>query len=173
MIRSGKQRWPLGAIAVSGFAALGALAALASPSQAQYTGDDREWQDHNYDNRDDTRGYDTGNRNYTTSNDDGEDAPDVSFFYNELGSDGRWISHAGYGFVWSPNRVDEDWRPYTRGQWVNTEEYGWYWVSEEPWGWATYHYGRWFYDDRDGWLWVPGSTWGPAWVAWRSRSPTH
>jgi len=46
-------------------------------------------------------------------------------------------------------------------------EYGWTWVSYEPFGWATYHYGRWARDPRFGWLWIPGNTWGPAWVSWQ------
>ncbi len=119
----------------------------------------------NYDNRE---SYDRGSSQSYWDADNETDDPDVSFFYDELAGDGRWISHRDYGLVWSPNDVDDDWRPYTRGHWVNTDEHGWYWVSEENFGWATYHYGRWFLDDRHGWLWVPGSTWGPAWVAWRS-----
>ena len=46
-------------------------------------------------------------------------------------------------------------------------DYGWTWVSDEPFGWATYHYGRWAWDPYAGWLWVPGTDWGPAWVAWQ------
>ena len=62
------------------------------------------------------------------------------------------------------------WRPYTYGRWVYTEEWGWYWVSDEEeadWGWVTFHYGRWAHDRRLGWFWVPGDEWGPAWVDWR------
>lgn len=109
-----------------------------------------------YQNTDDEDGYD-----------DGQDAPDVSYFYDELENDGDWISHPTYGQVWRPRNVDYDWRPYTRGTWANTEEHGWYWVSDEPFGWATYHYGRWFLDWQQGWLWVPGTRWAPAWVTWR------
>jgi hypothetical protein len=46
-------------------------------------------------------------------------------------------------------------------------DYGWYWVSQEPFGWATFHYGRWLYDDYYGWIWIPDDVWGPAWVEWR------
>jgi hypothetical protein len=63
-----------------------------------------------------------------------------------------------------------DWRPYTVGHWVFTNEYGWMWISNEPFGWATYHYGRWSYDDDIGWYWVPGRRWAPAWVSWRRNS---
>jgi hypothetical protein len=65
--------------------------------------------------------------------------------------------------------VGYDWRPYTVGRWVNSN-YGWTWVSYEPFGWATYHYGRWAFDRQIGWIWVPGTVWGPAWVAWQQGS---
>ena len=52
------------------------------------------------------------------------------------------------------------------GRWAWTDDYGWYWVSDEPFGWVTYHYGRWYCDDYYGWVWVPDDTWGPAWVEW-------
>jgi hypothetical protein len=89
---------------------------------------------------------------------------DVSIFYSNLSPYGRWIQRGGYGWVWEPTHVRVGWRPYTVGRWVNTE-YGWTWVSYEPWGWATYHYGRWLFDPEYGWLWVPGTEWGPAWCA--------
>lgn len=95
------------------------------------------------------------------------DVEDVTYFYEELESDGRWFQHEDYGYVWRPLRIDAEWRPYTRGRWALTDDYGWFWVSDEPFGWATYHYGRWFHDRRHGWVWVPGTRWGPAWVAWR------
>src|SRR3954464_2631010 len=44
------------------------------------------------------------------------------------------------GGVWEPAQVEVGWRPYTRGRWVQSD-YGWTWLSNEPWGWATYHYG--------------------------------
>ena len=66
----------------------------------------------------------------------------------------------------APDR-SENWRPYTVGHWVYTDEYGWYWHSYEPFAWAVYHYGRWGYDPSYGWFWVPGDTWAPAWVEWR------
>jgi Family of unknown function (DUF6600) len=91
---------------------------------------------------------------------------DVSYFYQELEQYGRWIDHPRWGDVWSPD-VDPDWRPYTMGNWSYTEDNGWYWVSEEPFGWAVFHYGRWVLDPDDGWLWIPGTEWGPAWVTWR------
>lgn len=95
----------------------------------------------------------------------GRDA-DIGIFYEELGPYGEWVDLPRYGWVWSPYGVDYDWRPYQDGHWVYTE-YGWTWVSDEPFGWAVYHYGRWHYDNYYGWVWVPGTTWGPSWVAWR------
>lgn len=91
---------------------------------------------------------------------------DVGFFYNELSPYGEWVRHPYYGWVWFPRHVRAGWRPYSLGRWVESD-YGWMWVSEEPFGWATYHYGRWAWDPYLGWLWVPGTDWGPAWVAWQ------
>jgi uncharacterized protein DUF6600 len=86
-------------------------------------------------------------------------------FYDDLSPYGRWINVSGPGWVWSPNNVQDDWRPYEMGHWVYTD-YGWTWSSDEPYGWAVYHYGRWNQDPSYGWVWVPGTEWGPAWVAW-------
>jgi len=91
----------------------------------------------------------------------------ADYFYDALKPLGRWVEHWKYGLVWYPNDVDEDWRPYSVGRWVLTDEYGWLWDSEEPWGWAVFHYGRWSLDEDWGWIWVPGNVWGPAWVDWR------
>ncbi len=93
--------------------------------------------------------------------------PDVSMFYDQLEPYGDWIQDPSYGWVWAPSGVQPFWRPYTLGHWVMSD-WGWTWVSDEPFGWATYHYGRWVRAPRYGWVWVPGTVWGPAWVAWRS-----
>ena len=61
----------------------------------------------------------------------------AEFFYDSLQPEGRWVEHRDYGLVWYPTEVDREWRPYSRGHWVNTEEYGWYWESYERFGWAT------------------------------------
>lgn len=93
---------------------------------------------------------------------------DYSEFYQALEPYGHWIEHPRYGLVWQPDaQQDATWKPYARGQWVFTDDYGWYWQSDEPFGWAVYHYGRWLLDRDDGWIWIPGNTWGPAWVNWR------
>jgi hypothetical protein len=86
---------------------------------------------------------------------------------------GEFRPHRRWGEVWVPVNVGRDWRPYTVGRWVYTEDYGWYWDPDEEeaaWGWVVYHYGRWAWDDDLGWVWVPGRVWGPAWVDWRRGS---
>ena len=86
-------------------------------------------------------------------------------FYDQLSAYGQWTQLDGYGTAWQPNISDPDWAPYSEGHWAYTD-YGWTWVSDEPWGWATYHYGRWV-DLDQGWFWIPGTQWAPAWVSWR------
>jgi len=97
-------------------------------------------------------------------------APQVSLsteFHRVLDPSGRWTTHQRWGEVWIPARLPDNWRPYKRGKWVYTDEWGWYWAADEDWGWITYHYGRWVYDPELGWIWIPGDEWGPAWVKWR------
>jgi hypothetical protein len=96
----------------------------------------------------------------------GRASVDLGFFYDNLASYGNWIQRPSYGWVWTPNQVSADWRPYQDGHWVWTDE-GWTWISDEPYGWATYHYGRWYDDPEVGWSWVPGNEWAPAWVDWQ------
>jgi len=83
---------------------------------------------------------------------------------------GVWRPHPRFGDVWVPAGVPPDWRPYQYGHWVYTDEWGWYWVSDDieaSWGWVVYHYGRWAFERGFGWFWVPGDEWAPAWVNWR------
>jgi len=98
------------------------------------------------------------------------DAGDLlSYFVDELTPYGRWNNVSQYGQVWEPYDQDErDWRPYSEGHWVFSEEYGWVWKPEEKWGEVAYHYGRWT-NSNNRWFWVPDKTWGPAWVDWRSN----
>jgi len=92
---------------------------------------------------------------------------DYQMFYEGLAPHGQWFESDEYGWVWRPAAARAtDWRPYTRGRWVDSDQ-GWAWISDEPFGWATYHYGRWALLVNHGWIWVPGETWAPAWVAWR------
>jgi hypothetical protein len=83
---------------------------------------------------------------------------------------GGWRPHPRFGEVWVPRGMPPDWRPYQYGHWVYTDEWGWYWVSDDieaDWGWVVYHYGRWAFEPGFGWFWVPGDEWAPAWVDWR------
>jgi hypothetical protein len=96
--------------------------------------------------------------------------PDVGiqfgYFYSSLSPHGEWIDMDSGVRVWHPLHMNRQWRPYLMGRWV-WSDYGWYWMSSEPFGWITYHYGRWYFDDYYGWVWVPDDVWGPAWVEWR------
>ena len=92
---------------------------------------------------------------------------DVAMFYDDLSQYGDWVEMENYGAVWRPNKVSEDWRPYTDGRWVPTDD-GNVFESQEPWGWATYHYGNWMPTENNGWVWVPGRTWYPSTVEWRT-----
>lgn len=90
----------------------------------------------------------------------------VRSFDEPLSPYGYWVDDPIYGRVWRPRDTPADWRPYTYGRWVYTSEYGWVWVSEEPWGWVVYHYGNWVWTKQYGWVWVAGDLWGPSWVEW-------
>lgn len=97
------------------------------------------------------------------------DVSRVNEFYSSLAAYGTWTYHNRYGQVFVPavRVTGPNFRPYSRGNWEYTE-WGWTFVSHQPFGWATAHYGRWFYDSRLGWAWVPGTQWSPAWVTWRT-----
>jgi len=83
----------------------------------------------------------------------------------------------GAFFVWKPapnlavgiaSGEPVDYRPYSNGQWVYTNN-GWYFrAASEPEE-ITHHYGRWVHSPAMGWLWVPGRVWAPAWVDWREE----
>jgi uncharacterized protein DUF6600 len=90
----------------------------------------------------------------------------VGYFDGALLRYGHWVDDPEYGRVWRPSRVPAGWRPYTHGSWVYTRDYGWVWVSDEPYGWVVYHYGRWVWSSHSGWVWVAGYEWAPAWVEW-------
>ena len=75
---------------------------------------------------------------------------------------GSWYDDPRYGWVFAP--ASPSYLPYSNGHWVQTD-YGFTWISGDPFGWATDHYGRWVWANR--WVWRPDTTWGPAWVQWR------
>jgi hypothetical protein len=89
----------------------------------------------------------------------------VTFFYDHLAPYGRWVASGSYGRCWAPAHVAVGWAPYVDGEWVWTD-YGWTWISSDPWGDVVYHYGTWVWVDPYGWVWVPGTIWAPAWVTW-------
>ena len=43
---------------------------------------------------------------------------------------GTWQRHSRWGDVWVPSNVARDWRPYTVGHWVHTDDWGWYWIED-------------------------------------------
>ncbi|MBZ9773390.1 DUF6600 domain-containing protein [Mesorhizobium sp. CO1-1-8] len=93
-------------------------------------------------------------------------AAEISVTVRErLSNYGGWRTSSRFGDVWVPS-VRAEWRPYTEGRWVWTDD-GWYWQSTEPFGDVVYHYGRWAYDPDFGWVWISGDQWAPAWVVWR------
>ena len=73
----------------------------------------------------------------------------VAYFRDDLAPYGRWFQVPTYGWAWRPYNVATNWEPYTVGRWLYTD-YGWTWVSDEPWGRSPYHYGRRLWDDRYG-----------------------
>lgn len=89
--------------------------------------------------------------------------PDYGDF-DDLSYYGSWIEIHPFGMVWRPTVV-AGWRPYLHGHWEWTD-WGWMWVSYEPFGWATYHYGYWQYDPGWGWIWIPGDEWSAVRVEW-------
>jgi uncharacterized protein DUF6600 len=95
----------------------------------------------------------------------GSTSVSISFFHDQLSPHGRWVVAGSYGDVWVPGGVAAGWAPYVDGQWVWTD-YGWTWVSYDPWGDIPYHYGTWSWVSDYGWCWVPGTIWAPAWVTW-------
>ena len=75
--------------------------------------------------------------------------------YDALDGNGRWEKAAGFGEVWYPDAVPDDWAPYRYGRWRWIQPWGWTWIDDMAWGFAISHYGRWArLDDR--WAWVPG-----------------
>ncbi len=90
----------------------------------------------------------------------------IDYMYDFLAPYGNWLNLEPFGYVWTPRHTGYRWRPYTDGNWINTDD-GWTWIANEPWGSIPYHYGRWGFDSGFGWFWVPGTEWSPAWVSWR------
>ena len=90
---------------------------------------------------------------------------EIRYYADDLDDHGRWVHSGEYGWVWQPNGVAEDWRPYYRGRWAPYSG-GMTWISDEPWAYVAYHHGRWHWSLGVGWFWIPGIYYSPAWVAW-------
>jgi len=71
---------------------------------------------------------------------EGQSVPSIDVFYSELAAYGTWYDDKTFGWVFAP--ADNAYQPYTNGHWKQSE-FGWTWVSSDPFGWATDHYGRW------------------------------
>ena len=89
---------------------------------------------------------------------------------SDLDEYGSWRNTPDYGNVWVPNGVAPDWAPYSDGQWLWQDPWGWTWQDNAPWGFAPFHYGRWV-GFNGYWGWAPGPYWerpfyAPAMVAW-------
>ena len=93
--------------------------------------------------------------------------PELRYYADELDNRGRWVHSDEFGWVWQPNGVAEDWRPYYDGRWAPYAG-GMTWVSNEPWAYVAYHHGRWNWGAGLGWCWIPGVNYSPAWVAWNN-----
>jgi len=89
----------------------------------------------------------------------------ISYFHEQLSPYGQWVVAGSYGHCWVPAGIHAAWAPYTDGEWI-WSDYGWTWVSYDPWGDIPFHYGTWAWADPYGWVWVPGTIWAPAWVTW-------
>ena len=64
-------------------------------------------------------------------------------------------SNNGKQRLWRPTKVEQGWRPFTSGRWV--EIYGENcWVPDEPFGYVTHHYGNWEFVNGN-WYWAPPS----------------
>ncbi|MFZ2199091.1 MAG: FecR family protein, partial [Thermodesulfovibrionales bacterium] len=101
---------------------------------------------------------------------------ELDIYSGDLDRNGRWVSTAQYGYVWTPTvHVYAGWSPYRDGRWVWIGG-DYVWIAYEPWGWVPYHYGRWSFIASFGWCWVPpvrGDVyWGPGYVGWVS-TPTY
>jgi hypothetical protein len=99
-------------------------------------------------------------------------SPDV-IGSEDLDENGTWRDTPEYGSVWVPTAVAPGWAPYTNGNWIWVDPWGWTWQDYAPWGFAPFHYGRWV-SFGSYWGWAPGPYYGgwsrgwysPAMVAW-------
>ena len=82
----------------------------------------------------------------------------------DLDEYGTWKETPDYGPVWVPTAVSPGWAPYSAGNWLWEDPWGWTWVDAYPWGFAPFHYGRWV-SWGGYWGWAPGPYWYRPWYA--------
>ena len=83
---------------------------------------------------------------------------------DDLDEYGTWKETPDYGPVWVPNAVSPGWAPYSAGNWIWEDPWGWTWMDAYPWGFAPFHYGRWV-SWGGYWGWAPGPYWARPWYA--------
>jgi hypothetical protein len=134
----------------------GASYVVVAGQRARFSGTDQL--DHEIDQIPPSDDFD----NFSFSRDQREDHSESANYistemtgYEDLDDHGHWHYVAGYGPVWTPAGVAQDWAPYREGHWAWIEPWGWTWVDDEPWGFAPFHYGRWARIETS-WCWVPG-----------------
>jgi hypothetical protein len=81
--------------------------------------------------------------------------------WETLDGAGSWEEAAGFGEVWFPKNLPDDWAPYRYGHWRWVMPWGWSWVDDAAWGFVPSHYGRWARipgasAETGRWAWVPG-----------------
>jgi len=101
----------------------------------------------------------------------GSDDPNA-YGVADLGKYGNYSEVPGYGVMWQPNGVDQDWDPYDNGAWSYYPDWGWTYVSGYDWGWAPFYYGDWCYIGGRGWWWRPGN-WHPGHGPTRGHGGWH
>ena len=55
-------------------------------------------------------------------------------FKKTLADYGNFVQLEGYGEVWVPTVTPEGWHPYPPCHWIYTEDAGWYFSDDTPWG---------------------------------------
>jgi hypothetical protein len=82
--------------------------------------------------------------------------------WEALDGAGSWEETAGFGEIWFPKNLPDDWAPYRYGHWRWVMPWGWSWIDNAAWGFAPSHYGRWARisgasAETGRWGWVPGA----------------
>lgn len=67
---------------------------------------------------------------------------------------GEWV-FIGHERFFRPYVIGSGWQPYQNGYWSYDIDFGWTWVSYDPWGFVTDHYGVWRHHGLHGWIWLP------------------